>query len=209
MIKRLTLAVIALSCAAGAAVYPKVPEPYFGIASHRSFAIGRPLIAFLLPAAAALSYGIFSLSRRDAVRDRSASFEATYQGLLFRIVLFIVALHAVVLVSLVSGSNLASRAVPVLLGLALIVIGDLLPRLRPNIAIGLRTPATFLNRAVWMRTHRVAGYATVGLGAVIVLAGLFLTAQTAGNVVMAAGLSVAIVLAWYCRRISRSPEDRS
>jgi uncharacterized membrane protein len=168
------------------------------------------MIAFLLPATAALIYGFFSLlSRRDSVRERSASFEATYQGLVFRIVLFIAALHAVVLGSLVTGRNLASRAVPVLLGLALVAVGDLLPRLRPNVAIGLRVPAAFGNRALWMRTHRVAGYAIVAVGAAIVVSALVLPPRAGGNTILAAGVSAAIALVWYCRRITRNVENKS
>src|SRR5262249_12671108 len=98
MTKRLTMAVIAVSWAASAAVYPKVPEPHWGIDSHQTKSPGRVMIAFLLPAAAGMTYAFLSLiSKRDSVRERSASFEATFWGLVFRIVLFIVALHAVVL----------------------------------------------------------------------------------------------------------------
>ena len=209
MTKRLTLAVIAASCAASAAVYPKIPEPHFGLDSRLTTPPGKPMIAFLLPATAALIYGVFSLlSRRDPMRERSATFEATYQGLVFRIVGFIAALHAVVLASLVSGRNFASRAVPILLGLAVVAVGDLLPRLRPNVAIGLRTPETVMHRGIWMRTHRVVGYATVAIGAVIVLSALFLPPRAGGNVILAAGVSAAIALVWYCRRIGQRVEDK-
>jgi len=165
------------------------------------------MIAFLLPAAAGMTYAFLSLiSKRDSVRERSASFEATFWGLVFRIVLFIVALHAVVLGSLASGRNFFPRAVPILLGLAIVAVGDLLPRLRPNLAIGLRTTATFMNRELWMRTHRVAGYALVMFGAIILVTGLFLPPRIGADVILASGTAAAAALVWYRLRVSRHTE---
>jgi uncharacterized membrane protein len=166
------------------------------------------MITFLLPAAALLTWGLLSwLWRRDPVRERSAGLEATFRALVFRIVLLIVGLHVVVLASLVSGRNLVPRAVPLLMGLGVVAIGDLLPRLRPNIAIGFRAPWTLRNHSVWMRTHRFAGYAAVSLGAVIIVAGVALPRPTADIAVLAAGVGCASTLVWYSRRIYRSAES--
>jgi hypothetical protein len=82
-------------------------------------------------------------------------------------------------------------------------IGDLLPRLKPNIAIGFRTAAMFENRGVWIRTHRFAGYASVSLGAVIVVAGLVLPRTTGEAVILTAAMCAAFSLVWYSRRVSR------
>jgi len=60
----------------------------------------------------------------------------------------------------------------VLLGAFLIGIGNLLPRTRPNLAIGIRTSRTLSDRDLWMRTHRIAGYLVVALGLVILVAGI-------------------------------------
>src|SRR5215470_8255259 len=134
MTRHLTLVAIAASFAASAAVYPRVPDPYIGIDEHQAPFLGRPIVTFLLPTAAALICWLLSwLLRVDPVREHCASFDATFDAVVFRIVLLILGLHALVLASLVGGRNLVTRAVPVLAGLALVAIGDLLPRLRPNI----------------------------------------------------------------------------
>ena len=49
-------------------------------------------------------------------------------------------------------------------GIALAVIGNVVPRLGPNLALGIRTGRTLSDRRSWMATHRVAGYAGVAVG---------------------------------------------
>src|SRR6266513_565511 len=44
---------------------------------------------------------------------------------------------------------LVPRLAPVLLGAALMAIGNLLPRVRPNVAIGIRTSRTLRDRGAW------------------------------------------------------------
>jgi hypothetical protein len=55
--------------------------------------------------------------------------------------------------------------------------------------------------------HRFAGYATVSLGALVVVSGLVLPGRTGGSAILAASVCSAIALIWYSRRISRSLED--
>src|SRR5262249_50019258 len=62
-----------------------------------------------------------------------------------------------------------ARIVPVLLGSALAIVGNQLPRLRPNLAIGIRTRQARENPVVWARVNRAAGYIAVALGLSIVL----------------------------------------
>jgi uncharacterized membrane protein len=82
----------------------------------------------------------------------------------------------------------------VILGLLLIRIGDLLPRTRPNLVFGIRTPRTLVDRQLWMQIHRVAGYVAVGLGAVLVVSGAFLSQPRMGNVLITAAFIAAGVL---------------
>ena len=86
--------------------------------------------------------------------------------------------------------------------LLLIVMGNVLPRARPNWMFGIRTPWTLSNDRVWERTHRVGGYLMLGAGVVILAAAvvapgpvsvfLFLGAVT----VSVAGSILYSYLAW-------------
>lgn len=165
-------------------------------------------VAFLLPTAAAMIYVCFELLwRRDFIRPRDDGADRTYAAILLQILLFIVALHTTVLVSAIAMQGpardlvpLLTRAVPVLFGLALAAIGNLLPKLQPNLVIGIRTSRTLADRGIWRRTNRVAGYAAVALGIVFIVAGGLMPHGTVRDLVLGfsglVALTVVIVHAY-------------
>ena len=53
------------------------------------------------------------------------------------------------------------------------MIGNLLPRARPNWFVGIRTPWTLSSDRVWEKTHRFGGRLFVADGLVIAIASLF------------------------------------
>jgi uncharacterized membrane protein len=146
----------------------------------------------------------------DRVRSGNGAFEATYQAIVFRALLFVLALHVLVMIELTGVLNAigirvsSGRLVVVLLGLALVAIGNLLPRTRPNVAVGFRTRRTLTNAQLWGQVHRVGGYATVGLGIVIGVTGLVLTHDTLGAVVSGAALFAATVVVVSYRKYARA-----
>jgi len=195
------LIVVGAAYLASIAAYPSLPGPAPGIA--------RPLIAFLLPTTAAL---VYILARRvwlrDPVRDGDEAFEPTYDAIFFSVVLFIVVLHLLV-IGMLTGVLPAHRAAlvrgtMVLFGLLMLRIGNLLPRTRPNLAFGIRTPRTLINREFWMRLHRIAGYVTVVLGSVVILSGTFLSHQRMDNVLGPAALAAAAVLVVSYKKYSHA-----
>ena len=195
------LIVVGAAYLASIAAYPSLPGPAPGVA--------RPLIAFLLPTTAAL---VYILARRvwlrDPVRDGDEAFEPTYDAIFFSVVLFIVVLHLLV-IGMLTGVLPAHRAgllrgTMVLFGLLMLRIGNLLPRTRPNLAFGIRTPRTLINREFWMRLHRIAGYVTVVLGSVVILSGTFLSHQRMDNVLGPAALAAAAVLVISYKKYSHA-----
>jgi uncharacterized membrane protein len=159
----------------------------------------RPLVAFLLPTTAALIYTLVRrVWDRDLIRDRDDAFEPSYEAIVFAVVLFIIGIHFLVLAAL-TGALPAQRvwlvrATIVLVGLLVGRIGNLLPRTRPNLALGIRTPRTLTNRRLWMQTHRIAGYVAVALGTMFVVSGAFLSKQAIESVMGPAVLGAAALL---------------
>ena len=193
------LAVIAIAYLIGVAAYPRLPQAYCGPGC--SMPLARPLIAFALPSAIAVIVVFLGmLWRRDPIRDRDAHSEATYHAVMRTVVLFLLALHLAVLLALLSQLRLdvvraVAHAVPVMFGATLIVIGNLLPRLRPNVVLGIRTQRTLGDRAAWARTNRVAGYATVATGVMFLLGGA-LPSLPVMEFATAAAIIVVTSLAW-------------
>ena len=141
----------------------------------------RAFIAFLLPTAAVVIYVLMRLLHaHDHMRQGNGAFTDTYNAIVFRVVLFVGGLHGTVLAALLGrglmarSGPLVPRLAPLLLGAVLIAIGNLLPRVRPNVAIGIRTARTLRDREAWLRANRTAGYVAVTLGLVIVAAALLL-----------------------------------
>ena len=87
----------------------------------------------------------------------------------------------------------------------LAVIGNALPALPPNLFVGVRLPWTVRDRAVWARTHRLAGRLLVATSAVLAAAwpaldaGPFWTAVVVGST---GALLVSVVFSWRFARSS-------
>ena len=68
------------------------------------------------------------------------------------------------------------RALPLGLGLIVILIGRVLGQLPPNEKLGIRTPWTLKDERVWVATHRLAGR-TFAVGGAITMAGALLPGE--------------------------------
>jgi len=189
-------AVIAAMVIVSAFLYPELPG--VSITPGQAMALGRPLIAFLLPLAAAVIYLLFEM-----LSPSNGGGLRAFRRIAFLCVLFIAALHVVLLTGLVahirqdkSVVDVVTRVVPVLLGSALAIVGNQLPRLRPNLAIGIRTRQSLENPLVWARVNRGAGYIAVALGVSIVLCAL--TIPPGPAVPAAIGICGLVALAGLC-----------
>jgi len=153
------------------------------------------LIAFALPATAAVIYVTFRPLWRNATGPSEIA--GTYRAMTLQAILFVLVLQALALATLadVRGARaIAPRAVAVLVGLFFVGIGNLLPRTRPNLLIGIRTARTLDDRELWTRIHRTCGYLAVGFGTVVALAGAFLSRHGIQATVSVAAVACAIAL---------------
>jgi uncharacterized membrane protein len=171
----------------------------------------RAQIAFSLPTTVLVIYVLFrSLWRHDRVRTGNGAFEATYQAIVFRVMLFVFAMNTLLMIALtdvmdVIGSHTwGKRVVVVMLGLTFVAVGNLLPRTRPNIAFGVRTARTLANAQLWQRVHRFSGYVTVAFGAVVAIAGLMAPQRDAvAGLLSLAAVAAAIAIFVTYRRYAR------
>ena len=200
------IAVLVIGYVAGLLAYPKLPGPFLD-----EKVSARILVAFTLPTTALVIYALFrSLWNHDRIRTGNGAFEFTYQAIVLHVMLFVVALQVLVMIELTRAMDVfgvrfsAGRGVVVLLGAVLVAIGNLLPRTRPNVALGVRTTRTLTNAQLWQQVHRAGGYAMVGLGIVIAVTGLVLTHEALGPVVGAAAIVAATTVLLSYRRHLRA-----
>jgi len=140
----------------------------------------RGTTAFTIPTAALIIVLIFrSLSRRDPLRANYERFRRTYEVSVDLAIALAIGTH-LLLFSLAmilqvpfpadtSAGHWFSRVPTCLVGIVLFVAGNILPRLRPNYALGIRTRWTLGDETVWMRTHRAAGYFLVVFGLLLIV----------------------------------------
>jgi uncharacterized membrane protein len=160
----------------------------------------RAIVLYLLPTTAlVIATLIASLQRRRLPAQDNGSADAAIQSIVFWVAVFLTGVHCMLISVLVGAEWVrpwAGRAVVLLLGVTLMSVGNLLPRTRPNMALGLRTARTIADRHLWMLTHRVGGYLAVVAGAVTVVSALFLSGQHIAAVpaitYLVAGLLIAI-----------------
>ena len=66
--------------------------------------------------------------------------------------------------------------------------------MNPRSPLGIRTARTLSDRGWWMRTHRVAGYTTVALGALIVVAAIAVPPPFGPSLIVAVAPAAALVI---------------
>jgi uncharacterized membrane protein len=164
------------------------------------------MVAFLLPTAAAVTDALLrGLCVKHPISEPSSTqVLPIYDAIMLRFNIFVIGVHAAVLLAvqgLLSGQAWAAQMVPLMLGFTMISIGNLLPRTRPNLAIGIRTHRTLSDRALWMRTHRSAGYMLVACGAVIVLSAIAVPKPVGPGMILLVG-PAALGGTWFLIRFS-------
>lgn len=92
--------------------------------------------------------------------------------------------------------RLGLRGLWVAMGLLFLLLGNYLPKVPRNRALGIRTPWTLTSPRAWQVTHRVAGWVFVGFGLALVLLGLFLPDPRAVLGVVALLLLAGLYLVW-------------
>jgi SdpI/YfhL protein family len=172
---------------------------------------GGVLIAFVLPTTAAVLLWLFhAIEARRPVCVREPDDCAATERILFRILVFIAALHGLVLLLLTEAPWVRSWGLQltfVLVGALLVSVGNLLPQTRPNVLVGIRTPRSLRSRQFWMEINRVGGYVAVALGLVVIVAAVVLGSPLVGQVILAAVLAAVAILVERYLTLVRASEQ--
>jgi uncharacterized membrane protein len=167
---------LVLSIILSAIAYPSLPDripvhwSLFGEVNRYG---SRFEAAFILPFIGIVFWlAMRALPRVDPLRENYARFQDTYELIVNTMVTLLVAMHLALIGSALGYPIPLSRVFPALVGVALVVLGNVLPRARPNWWFGIRTPWTLSNERVWTKTHRVGGYLFVAAGIAWVIVAL-------------------------------------
>jgi uncharacterized membrane protein len=99
------------------------------------------------------------------------------------------------------------RLLPIVIGLLFLFIGNYMPKCTPNRTIGFRIKWTLEDEENWIATHRFGGKAFV-VGALIILATVFLPAKATLWTMMGVLLAVVIVTIFYSYRFYKNKRSK-
>jgi uncharacterized membrane protein len=190
------VAVVLVALAASAAVYGRLPEQvpvHWNAAGEVDRYGSRFEGALLLPLViAGIALLIPLLPRIDPRGDNYEKFRPTYHLVLNAVLTFMLGIHLLVLATALGARLPIGRIIPFGVGALFALLGNVLPRARPNWMFGIRTPWTLSNERVWERTHRVGGRLMVVAGVVTMIAALVAPTAMAPVVLIVAVLGASL-----------------
>lgn len=134
-------------------------------------------------------------SRVDPRKDNLARSSQLLNAAWIGAVLVVTLLHVMVVLNAAGHEVPVASMVLAAVGALFVLVGNYLPKTRPNWSAGIRTPWTLSDDRVWFQTHRLAGRLFVAFG-LCVMASAALGADAA-MVVVAGGAAVAAAVTAY------------
>jgi uncharacterized membrane protein len=144
--------------------------------------------------------------RRANLERSSTAYRATWIG----VVTLLGVIQAAIIAAALGATFEVDRVVLVGVGALFIVIGNYLPKVRPNYMMGIRTPWTLTSDVSWQKTHRLGGRLFVLEGLAFLVLGLvgaspqWMVVAIVGAVV----ILVAVLFAYSYQVWKVDPEKR-
>ena len=207
-----SLGVSGLAAALTAAVYERLPPlvpTHFDLSGTPNGWMSRPMAAAFGPALALALWAFLRfLPRLLPVTERKRLGEGAAALFAALTSAFVTGIHVLILYrAIIPGASIA-RVLWVFLGLFYVAIGLVLPRLKRNALMGIRTPWTLTSDENWARTQRVGGYAMVAAGVAAAVLGT-LGGSAGGGLAIAALLAGALIPAGYSLLLARRQDQGS
>ncbi len=207
-----SLGVIGLTAAVTAAVYERLPlrmATHWDLEGNANGWMSRAMGASFAPLMALGLWAFIRFFPRVLPKTEKRRLGDAASGVVAMLTaVFVSAVHVLVLyVAIVPGASL-SRVIWIVLGAFYVALGLVLPRIKRNALMGIRTPWTLTSDENWARTQRVGGYAMVVGGIVAAVCGV-VGGPTGGLFAIAALLLSAVIPAGYSLIFARRHDQGS
>jgi uncharacterized membrane protein len=204
------LGMLALMIVGGAASWSRTPEAipvHWNLQGQVDRYGGRFEGMVLLPIIAIVLYLLLLfMPLLDPRRSSYTAFAGAYAAIRGGILVVLAGVYAVTLAPTWGLVVDVALAVSTLVGALLVLIGGVLPRVKPNWFVGIRTPWTLSSEESWRRTHALGRPVFAVMGACVIITGLT-RAEWAFLMLMAAIVVGAALLIGYSYMGSRADRN--
>ncbi len=190
--------------------YPELPErvaTHWGVAGRVDGWSSKTVLVVVFPVVGCLLGLLFlALPKIDPRKKDVARHARTYWSVVNIVLVFMASIQVMLV-----GYNLGwpidmPLLVPLGIGVLLLLVGNLMPRMRPNWFMGIRTSWTLSSEQVWRKTHRLGGYCFMAMGLLMVVAG-FLGTPATFPYVLGVTIALALVPVFYSFFVWRSEQE--
>jgi uncharacterized membrane protein len=144
----------------------------------------------------------------DPRRENYEKFRPSYDLVIDAVMTLLAVMHVMMLGAALGWAVHMERVAPLLVGVMLAVIGNVLPRARPNWLFGIRTPWTLTNDRVWERTHRLGGLLFVVAGILLAISAFAIPSAFLPAIIVCVSLAaiIPVVYSYFAwRQETRAP----
>lgn len=154
------LLILVLACfATGVIVYPHLPAllvSHWDAAGQANGTMGKFWGTFLLPLIMLAFVGLWALLPRiDPIAPGFQGFRPVYDFFFFLIAAFLAYVYALTLGANLGWQSAMPRMLLPALAVFIFILGALLPYVKRNWFVGIRTPWTISSDIVWEKTHKL------------------------------------------------------
>ena len=183
---------------------------HWGIDGQPNAYAGKTFGLFLVPLVTAVAAAVFWAI--PVIEPRRANIEKSgkaYRVIWIGTVVLLAVVDLAVVGAALGGTFNVFLAVFVGMGVFFIVIGNYLPKVRPNYLVGIRTPWTLTSDLAWDLTHRVGGRLFVVEGVAFILIGLVQPQRSVLVSVLIGGIVLTLVILFaYSYRVWKQDPGR-
>ncbi|MBA1393038.1 DUF1648 domain-containing protein [Lactobacillus sp. XV13L] len=162
---------ILLPAAVGLVLYNQLPQQmatHFGLNDAPNGFSNKAWVVLGLPAVILIIQGVMFWCFKHEARTKNLNFKVVGITFWFLPVMINVVNLSFYVIAL--GYQLRiSVVLSICLGLFFIILGNYLPKIRPNQAVGIRLPWTLKNKLNWQKTHHLAGWTALCGGLILLL----------------------------------------
>ena len=155
---------------------------------------------FLLPVVLAGVVGLIGLIPRIEPRKENLQLSGrAYRVIWGALLVFFLVLHIIIMLSVlgIGQAGLLGNLIPLGLGGLLVVLGNVMGKVRSNFMFGIRTPWTLSSELSWNKTHRLGGRLMMTVGILTILTGFLVSMKWAVYLIVAGMLAMLIVVMVY------------